>query len=60
MATLEQIIEEARRLSVEEQRRLCAALESLDSNGEVMPAKSYHPRNHNSCTLIMVKMKFGN
>ncbi|MDX6442955.1 MAG: hypothetical protein QOH71_29 [Blastocatellia bacterium] len=38
MATLEQIIEEARRLPVEEQRRLRAALESLDSNGEVEPA----------------------
>jgi hypothetical protein len=38
MATLEQIIEEARRLPVEEQRRLRAALESLDSNGEVQPA----------------------
>ena len=37
MATLEQIIEEARRLPVEEQRRLRAALESLDSNGEVKP-----------------------
>ena len=38
MATLEQIIEEARRLPLEEQRRLRAALESLDSNGEVKPA----------------------
>ncbi len=38
MATLEQIIEEARRLPVEEQRRLRAALESLDSNGEAQPA----------------------
>ena len=38
MATLEQIIEEARRLPVEEQRRLRAALESLDSNGEEEPA----------------------
>jgi hypothetical protein len=38
MATLEQIIEEVRRLPVEEQRRLRAALESLDSNGEVEPA----------------------
>ncbi len=39
MATLEQIIEDARKLPVEEQRRLRAALESLDSNGEVKPAK---------------------
>ena len=38
MATLEQIIEEARRLPVEEQRRLRAALETLDSNGEAQPA----------------------
>ena len=38
MATLEQIIEDARKLPVEEQRRLRAALESLDSNGEVKPA----------------------
>jgi hypothetical protein len=38
MATLEQIIEEARRLPVEELSRLRAALETLDSNGEVKPA----------------------
>ena len=38
MATLEQLIEEARRLPVEERRRLRAALVSLDSNGEVKPA----------------------
>jgi hypothetical protein len=38
MATLEQIIEEARRLPVEEQRRLRAALETLDSNGEAQSA----------------------
>jgi len=38
MATLEQIIEEARRLTVEEQRRLRAALESLDSSGEAQPS----------------------
>ncbi len=38
MATLEQIIEEARKLPVEEQRRLRAALETLDSNGEAQPA----------------------
>jgi hypothetical protein len=38
MATLEQIIAEARRLPVEEQRRLRAALETLDSNSEAQPA----------------------
>jgi hypothetical protein len=38
MATLEQIIAEARRLPVEEQRRLRAALETLDSNGEAQRA----------------------
>ncbi|MEO8433930.1 MAG: hypothetical protein ABI596_03480 [Pyrinomonadaceae bacterium] len=37
MATLEQIIEEARKLTVEEQRRLRAALETIDSNGEAQP-----------------------
>jgi len=38
MATLEQIIEEVRKLPADEQRRLLAALESLDSNGEAQPA----------------------
>lgn len=38
MATLEQIIEEARKLPVEEQRRLRVALETLVSNGESQPA----------------------
>src|SRR6267142_573004 len=38
MATLEQIIEEARRLPLEEQRRLRVALETLDSNGQAQPA----------------------
>jgi hypothetical protein len=38
MATLEQIIEEAKKLTVEERRRLRAALETLDSNGEAQPA----------------------
>ncbi|MGH9968546.1 MAG: hypothetical protein ACREBG_12055 [Pyrinomonadaceae bacterium] len=38
MATLEQIIDEARKLPVEEQRRLRAALETLDSNGEAQSA----------------------
>lgn len=37
MATLEEIIEEARRLPVEEQRRLRVALETLDSNGQAQP-----------------------
>lgn len=43
MATLEQIIEEARRLPVEEQRRLRTALETLDSNGEAQPANHEEP-----------------
>ena len=38
MATLEQIIEDARKLPAEEQRQLRAALETLDSNGEAQPA----------------------
>jgi hypothetical protein len=38
MATLEQIIEEAKKLPVEDQRRLRAALEALDSNGEALSA----------------------
>ena len=37
MATLEQMIEEARKLPVEEQRRLRVALETLDSNGQAQP-----------------------
>jgi hypothetical protein len=37
MATVEQIIEEARKLPVEEQRRLRAALDALDSNGDTQP-----------------------
>ncbi|HKV40801.1 MAG TPA: hypothetical protein VJX67_16425 [Blastocatellia bacterium] len=37
MATLEQIIEEARKLSVEERRRLRAALEAPDSKGDDPP-----------------------
>ncbi len=37
MAALEQILEEARRLPVEEQRRLRAALDALDSNGGMRP-----------------------
>lgn len=45
MATLEQIIEEARRLPVEEQRRLRAALESLDLNGDAQPANQ-EPSRH--------------
>ena len=37
MATVEQIIEEARRLPVEERRRLRVALETLESNWEAQP-----------------------
>ena len=44
MATLEQIIEEAKKLSVEEQRRLRAALDALDSNGDIQRACSTHER----------------
>jgi regulator of replication initiation timing len=45
MATLEQIIEEASRLPVEEQRRLRAALETLDSNAEAQPANQKQPQS---------------
>ena len=38
MATLEQIIKEARKLPVEEQRRLRAALETLGSTEKAPPA----------------------
>lgn len=38
MTTLEQIIDEARKLPVEEQRRLRAALENLDLNGDAQSA----------------------
>jgi|SRR5688572_2889125 len=38
MATLEQILEEAKKLPPEEQRRLRAALNALESNGDTMPA----------------------
>ena len=38
MATLEQILDEARKLPVEEQRRLRAALEMLDLNDHAQPA----------------------
>src|SRR6266478_2964998 len=44
MATLEQIIEEAKKLPVEGQRRLRAALETLDSNGEAQPVSQEPPR----------------
>jgi hypothetical protein len=43
MATLEQIIEEARKLPAEEQRRLRAVLETLNSNGEEQPANQEPP-----------------
>ena len=38
MATLEQIIEEAKKLPVEERRRLRTVLETLESNGDSQPA----------------------
>jgi len=38
MATLEQILEEAKKLPLEEQRRLRAALNALESNGDTRPA----------------------
>ena len=38
MATLEQILAEARKLPIDEQRRLRAALNALESNGDTMPA----------------------
>jgi len=38
MATLEQILEEAKQLPVEEQRRLRVALAALESNGDTQPA----------------------
>ena len=37
MATLEQILEEAKKLPPEEQRRLRVALNALGSNGDTMP-----------------------
>jgi len=37
MATLEQILEEARKLPAEEQRRLRAALNAPHSNGDTLP-----------------------
>ncbi len=37
MATLEQILEEAKKLPLEEQRRLRAALGDLESNGDSTP-----------------------
>lgn len=43
MATLEQIIEEAKKLPVEEQRRLRAALETIDSNWEAQSANQEPP-----------------
>ena len=38
MATLEQILEEAKKLPPEEQRRLRAALNALGSDGDTQPA----------------------
>lgn len=42
MATLELLIEEARKLPIEEQRRLRAALEALESNGDAQLAFRTH------------------
>lgn len=39
MATVEQILEEARKLPPEERRRLLAAIEILDPNGDVESAR---------------------
>ncbi|MGH9971715.1 MAG: hypothetical protein ACREBG_28510 [Pyrinomonadaceae bacterium] len=44
MATLEQIIEEARKLPAKEQQLLRAALDGLDSNGDAQPAYRTHER----------------
>ena len=38
MATLEQILEEVRKLPTEEQRRLRDALDELSSNGDAEPS----------------------
>ena len=40
MSTLEQILEEAGKLPVEDQRRLRAALKALDPNGDIRPVYS--------------------
>lgn len=42
MATLEQILEEAKKLPPEEQRRLRAALAALGPNGDTQPAYRTH------------------
>jgi len=42
MATLEQILDEARTLPVNEQRRLREALEELASNGNELPSYQTH------------------
>src|SRR5262249_47976043 len=42
MATVNQIIEEAKKLPAEERRRLRIALESLDPSGEVAPPPTSH------------------
>jgi hypothetical protein len=42
MATLEQILEEARKLPAEEQRRLRDALDELSSNGDTQPSYKTH------------------
>ncbi len=42
MATLEQILEEVRKLPTEEQRRLRDALDELSSNGDAEPSYKTH------------------
>ena len=42
MATVNQIVEEAKKLPAEERRRLRIALESLDPSGEAAPSSSRH------------------
>lgn len=44
MATLEQILDEARKLPVNEQRRLREALEELASNGKERPSYQTHEK----------------
>ncbi|HZE71124.1 MAG TPA: DUF5678 domain-containing protein [Pyrinomonadaceae bacterium] len=50
MATLEQIIEEAKKLPVEERRRLRTALETLESNGDEQPA--YRTRERERAWIV--------
>lgn len=52
MATLEQIIKEARNLPIEEQRRLRAILERLDVSGEAKPANAEPQPKQPSILLV--------